>query len=68
MVLEATRAFKFTVMQFIQKHLLPDDRDVARIGGEESELKFLRQLCITQFLKNDEDSYYNSILQDLTPE
>ena len=67
MWLEMTRTFKIVVMKTIQQHLLPVDRNV--LGNDPlKEIEFLNELCINEFLKNDEESYYNSILKDLKPE
>ena len=64
MWLEMTRALKLTVMTYIQKFMLPEDRSIMT-GGEKAEIKFLEELCINHFLKNDEESYYNAIMKDL---
>ena len=67
MWLEMCRTFKIVVMKMIQQHLLPGDRNV--LGNDPlKEIEFLNELCINEFLKNDEESYYNSILKDLKPE
>ena len=47
--------------------MLPDDRNVLD-DDHMQEIQFLNQLCIKEFLKNDEESYYNSILKDLKPD
>ena len=67
MWLEMTRAFKIIVMKQIHLHLLPEDRNILD-NDPLKELQFLNELCIKEFLKNDEESYYNSILKDLKPE
>ena len=67
MWLEMARAFKLNAMKHIQASMLPDDR-ILMAGGERRELKFLQVMCIDHFLKNDEETYYNSILKDLKPE
>ena len=47
--------------------MLPNDRTIID-GGEAKEREFLQNLCVKDFLKNDEESYYNSILKDLRPD
>ena len=37
MYVEATRAFKLTAMSYVQKHMLPEDREIMA-GGEKAEV------------------------------